>query len=308
VPVAIGRSLGRTHTVSIQIAFALRTARPRVQASLNAKIAKEGAHRAGLSWARRCQVVLGGVLVVLIAYNLWLLVTWAPAASLGQDFSIYQRAAHRWLDGGGLYGASQLAGAYVIEPGDSLYPPPILLLLLPFTVLPAALWWIVPIAVTAAVLWRLRPLGWGVVAILALMAWPTTLPMYWTGNPVIWAAAGLALGVLWRPLAVLALIKPTLAPFALIGARDRRWWIALAALGLVALAFLPLWPQYVAALLNARGERASFAFYLSNVPLMMVPLAAWISRELAWLLPGGGLRSAVAVRRNSALNGVAVQT
>jgi len=225
------------------------------------------------------QLTLVGVLLVIIAYDLWLLATWAPASSLGQDFGIYQTVARSWLESGSLYRPDQLAGPYMIEPGHSMYPPPILALILPFAFLPAVLWWIIPIGTTATVLWRLHPRGWGLVAILALLAWPTTLPTYWTGNPAIWAAAGLALATLYRPIALVVLIKPVLAPFALFGARDRRWWVALAAAAVLSAPLLPLWRDYIESLSNARGDRATFVYYLSNVPIMLVPLTAWFSRS-----------------------------
>ena len=46
---------------------------------------------------------------------------------------------------------------------------------------------------------------------------------------------------------VLVFLKPTLAPFAFFGANRRSWWVALGALGLVSLLFLPMWLDYLAA-------------------------------------------------------------
>src|SRR5688500_15477068 len=57
------------------------------------------------------------------------------------DFDLYLNATRRWLAGGSYFEPYQLAGPYAIRMGDVLYPPNVLLLLIPFTVLPAILWW-----------------------------------------------------------------------------------------------------------------------------------------------------------------------
>ena len=63
--------------------------------------------------------------------------------------SIIARLPHvtRWLDTGQLYLPRQLAGPTVVMDGDPLYPPTILLLLLPFRVIPEPVWWLVPVAI-----------------------------------------------------------------------------------------------------------------------------------------------------------------
>ena len=65
------------------------------------------------------------------------------AAHLGEDFQTYLRHARDWLAGGSFYDPRQLAGPYVLQSGDSLYPPPVALLMLPFMVVPAFSWWVV---------------------------------------------------------------------------------------------------------------------------------------------------------------------
>ena len=143
----------------------------------------------------------------------------------GVDFILYRDAAARWLAGGPYFEPYQLAGPYPITAGDVLYPPVALWLFVPFTVLPAVLWWVIPVAVTAWAIWRLRPMPawWPLIALC--IAWPTTLLKTWTGNPVLWSVTAMALGVVfWWP-SVFVLLKPSLFPFALFGANRRSWWL-----------------------------------------------------------------------------------
>jgi hypothetical protein len=127
----------------------------------------------------------------------------------GMDLATYTDAARSFLGGTGFYHAYQLVAPYGLEGQPILYPPSTIPLFAAFTVLPSVLWWI-PLGVLAYRLPRDRRL-W---AVLACLAWPQTITLVWAGNPVMWCAALLALG--FSPL---VLLKPTLAPFALIGAR-----------------------------------------------------------------------------------------
>ncbi len=78
---------------------------------------------------------------------------------------------------------------------------------------------------------------------------------------------GLLLG--WP--AALVLVKPTLAPFMLIGARDRRWWAVLGGLLVASLLLLPLMRDWFVVLTNARGEMVGPFYVLGNFPLMLDP-------------------------------------
>jgi hypothetical protein len=201
------------------------------------------------------------------------------------DYHIYIDATSRFLQGGSFYDPRQLSGPYGAEGTVQgwwpiLYPPQAIALFAPFTVLPAALWWAIPLATTAAVVvWhRPQPIAWPVLA--ACLWWPVTTTKIATGNPVMWTVAFVALGTIWRWPAVLALFKPSLFPFALIGWRDRRWWI-LGALG--ALPFCWLLPDYLRAMsLFTSG----ISYSLGEVPLMLIPVVAWVAsrRRAPWTL------------------------
>lgn len=194
------------------------------------------------------------------------------------DRVLYADAARSWLAGTGFYHPYQLAGPYEIRSGDILYPPPMLLVFAPLAILPApldaVLYYAIPLGITVAVVAWLRPSAVGWPAILFCLWWPTTVVVIAGGNPGIWFMAFMALGCLWRPASVLVFLKPTLAPFGFFGANRRSWWLALAALGVVSLAFLPMWPDFVRATLNARGGGGIF-YSIGQAPMLFLPLAAW---------------------------------
>jgi hypothetical protein len=75
-----------------------------------------------------------------------------------------------------------------------------------------------------------------------------------------------------------------LAPFALAGFPRRAWW---AGLGLVLVASaltLPLWPDYVAAMLNGTGL-SPIPYTLPDLPLSFLPVVAWAARRRPWPSP-----------------------
>ena len=97
-----------------------------------------------------------GLLAAAPFLVLWVL-QWVEAAGrwgeasqlLAVDYQLYMDAARSWLADGTFYLPYQLAGPYLVTAGDVLYPPYSLVLFVPFTFLPAILWWAVPIAITA---------------------------------------------------------------------------------------------------------------------------------------------------------------
>lgn len=195
---------------------------------------------------------------------------------LGVDYRLYIDVTRRWLEGGSYFEPYQLAGPYEIRAGDVLYPPVSLLFFAPFTVLPAVFYWAIPIVVIAWVVWhwRPRPEVWPLIAFCA--AWPTTALKTWTGNPVLWIAAALAVATLWRGAAVLVFLKPSLFPFALFGAQRRGWWLALGLLVVASIPFGSLWTDWLTALTNSRG--GGFLYSTLEIPFLALPLVAWLGR------------------------------
>jgi hypothetical protein len=235
-------------------------------------------------WARvrwiLTRVIFGALLLWVVTLGLLFasIPNTGPAA-ITADHAIYMAAARRWMAGGSFYQPYQLAGPYTIVMVEILYPPTILPLLVVFAFLPDVLWWLIPIAIVVAVTihWRPSLLGW--TLILACMAVPITFESIAYGNPGIWIAAFVALATVYGWPAVLVVLKPTLAPFMLLGIRRPSWWVALGLLGLVSLAFLPLWGQYLTVLMNARGPLVSPLYSLNQAPVLLIPVAAWVCRR-----------------------------
>jgi hypothetical protein len=189
----------------------------------------------------------------------------------GIDYSLYMEATRRWLAGGSFFQGYQLAGPYPISMGDVLYPPTTLALFMPFTILPAVLWWAIPLGVTAAMVWRLRPapVSWPFLALCCF--WPPFVARLVAGNPVMWAMAAVALGFALRWAFVGVLIKPSLFPFALLGVRDRGWWIALATVAAISIPFGAMWLDWVTAVTNSSG---GLLYSLQDVPILLLPVIA----------------------------------
>jgi len=242
-------------------------------------------------WATLPDVGLfaSAALLVAVTWVFWSLAFALQPAWLGRsfgiDFGIYLQALDRWLATGEWYQARQLSGPYAIALGDVLYPPALIVLLLPFKVLGGIAWALFPLVIIAWSVWRQRPRLWATSLILLCVAWPYTPAKFVFGNPVIWAAAALALatttGRLARWPAALVLLKPSVVIFGLLGVRDRRWWIAAAVIGLVSFAiFLEPTLQYPQVLLDARTNpvdgRGGILYSLQEFPLLAIPLIAWL--------------------------------
>jgi len=182
-----------------------------------------------------------GIFLILGAYSAVFLLTDPHHDSMrAGDYTIYRDAAARWLGGGFYYYPEQITGPYYAAAGHVLYPPPSLVLFVPFVFLPAVLWWAIPLAITTWRLYELRPARWSWPLLAAGLAWPVTVELIFTGNPVLWVVASLALATRWPWVSTLVLLKPSLFPFALFGVRTRGWWMAAAALAVISVAFLPL--------------------------------------------------------------------
>jgi len=236
-------------------------------------------HRTSLAAAYRVRfialrAIVGALLVYLLAQALFYLIDPNGRAIIeSTDAQLYRAAGQRIIAGGPIYPAFQLAGPYSMDQRPELYPPPtVLLIITPMSFLPAILWWIVPIVATSIVLAWHRPSLVGWCAILTCLAWPTSGFVIAAGNPVLWASMFVALGTVWRGAAVLSLLKPSLAPFALVGVRSRGWWRVAAVYGVVGGAMLPLWLDWITLLENAGGLDVLYS--VGHVPIMLIGLIA----------------------------------
>lgn len=237
--------------------------------------------------------LLIALVAVIAAGSLWGFVReigWAVPFSerLGGDYNQYMGATRDWLAGQPFYHAWQVAEPYWLPtaPGQggqapNLYPPYALVLFVPFALLPspisAVLWWTIPLSIIVWVLWKLRPPLWTYPVLAACLLWKQTIWLLLVGNPAaLWGTAALSLGTLYGWPALGVMLRPMLAPFALLGIRQRSWWIALGASLLLCALFLPMWPDYIAASLNARG--ATMLYLWEHVPLALVPVVPWLAR------------------------------
>lgn len=209
-------------------------------------------------------------------------------SQVGVDYRLYIDTATRWLHGGPYFHSYQVAGPYEISAGDVLYPPVALLLFVPFTFLPAILWWLIPLGAVGWGLYRLRPTRIAWLWVVACATWPTTPLKVLTGNPVIWAVAAMSLGVVCGWPSVIVLIKPSLFPFALFRARSRKWWLCLGVFILLSVPFGALWLDWVHSVLNSEGGGVTYSAL--EIPMLAIPLVAWLGRT------SGSDRGAVGIK------------
>jgi hypothetical protein len=224
-------------------------------------------------WRDLCIVIAGAagvVAAVILTQHLdWF--TFSP------DWSLYMDAAHRWLATGAYFPLRQLDGPYQVAWGDVLYPPAMLWLFVPFSLLPRLAWLAVPLAIIAAALWRLRPAvwGWAAMGILFCLS-PAAMMELTSGNPLLWAIAALFASVAFGAPASLVLLKPTLLPFALFGIWRRSWWYGLGLIVLLSLPMLALDLTWLRVLLDAR-QPYGLLYSLHEMPDAAIPLIAWLA-------------------------------
>jgi hypothetical protein len=194
--------------------------------------------------------------------------------AVGTDLEYYRFVAQRWLDSGVYYTDRQLAGPYQVQTQvDNMYPPHALYLFVPFVALPGILWWVVPLGVVAWVVWWCRPATWAWPILAAIVLFPKTPNQIIYGNTDMWVAAAIAAGVRWGWPSILTTFKPSLAFFALLGIRSRRWWVAVLGLAVVSAPFVGLWLLYPQVM---RNSSAQFYYSLSNLPFFVLPIVAWL--------------------------------
>ncbi len=91
----------------------------------------------------------------------------------------------------------------------------------------------------------------------------------------MWVSAFLALGLCRGGWAALVLVKPSVFPFALVGAHRRSWWLMLAGLVALSLPFGSLWIDWITAVQNSHF---GLLYSLNDVLVMAIPIAAWLGR------------------------------
>lgn len=227
---------------------------------------RRGIERRQINWRRVVLLTLCGLLAVFMAAELkaaldirgW----WADYA--GSDYESLMKAVERWVTGGGM--------------GGMLYPPTAIWFMLPFAYLPAALWWILPAAAIAYLVASWRPAMWSWPMLLGCLAWPKAFTLIVTGNPSMWIAVFVGLGLRFGWPGALVLLKPSVFPFALVGIRSRGWWITAGTLAILTLPLASMIPDWLHAVLDWRGS-GGLLYSVPDVPLICLPVVAWAARS-----------------------------
>jgi hypothetical protein len=193
----------------------------------------------------------------------------------GLDIGHYLDATRRWVDTGSPYLPSEVAAPFNYQPLTFLHPPIALLLFAPFLVLPAPLWWL-PLAVVAWCVASWRPERWTWPIIAAVLAFPRVHVAIIVGNTDLWIWAAIALGLRYGWPAVLVVIKPTLIPLIVVGARRRSLFIALPVVALLCLPFGSLWMEWIHVAVNAPG---GVLYSIQSLPWLLIPVLAYATRR-----------------------------
>lgn len=190
------------------------------------------------------------------------------------DGMLYRAATVRWLEGGDPWLIPQSGAVYAA-------PPPTLLAMLPFAVVPEALARPLLLALgLAATIWMIRrlrlPLWW--------LAFPPLVDVLWNANPHVFVAPLLVAGL--APLAAFVKLYAGAVPAIRL---DWKALAATAALLLVTLPFLPWglfierWPE-VSRALNDQSAGGGLSVWVTPLLLPVAVVAGiLLGRErLAW--------------------------
>jgi hypothetical protein len=258
------------------------------------------AQRLRLTWQAYVNLAAPLTIVILAIGGLRLVLMVAEAAgspgAIGIDYNTAMDAARRWLGGSSPYLARQLAGPYTLlganlsDSGEMLYPPVVLPFYAVASAVPAILWWAIPIVASLGALWIVRPARWSWPILALCLTVGPSLETLIAGNPVMWIIAT----SLWAPSlgwpGPLALLKPSVAPLALLGIRHREWWIAAGVLAVGCLAFGSLWVDWYRSVVNMRTPGMGGILY--SVPAIAAAAARPGTRRGALWGNGAGHETA----------------
>lgn len=191
------------------------------------------------------------------------------------DLRIYLQATERLTMGGDWFLPHQLQGPYDVQHGDVLYPPVTAWFFAPWLFLPPVSFVLIPLGVLGIMVRRWRPSPWAWPLMAACLAFPATGLYFVFANPALWIAAFVAAGLWYRWPAALVVLKPSVAPFALIGVASRAWWATMVVVGALSLPVLSETLLYPGVILRADLD---LAYSFANVPLLLVPVLAWLAR------------------------------
>jgi hypothetical protein len=233
-------------------------------------------------------VMLGLALIVLM---IGLILSWAHLRAytdrdiIGVDYRLFAELGRRWTEDASMYASWQFApyrfdqgsGTNDVASMPGLYPPPAGPVFAVVGALPPILWWIVPLSIVGVSLARWRPAPWAWPLLAAVTLSPNLVGVLATGGSTMWVAAGVAAGFAYRWPVVIILLKPTFAPFLLLGVGRRSFWIGgVAPVVIVSLLMLPEWGRWFEVLRNT--ESPGLLYSLHDLPLIAVPVVGWLAR------------------------------
>ncbi len=229
-----------------------------------------------IRWYR--PVALGLALACIVVAALVVQAEWREAVRLGvvgQDFAQYLEATRRWITSGSPYLETEIAGPFTPGPHTFLHPPTTLLLLTPFLILPAWLWWALPAVAIAWTVWSWRPAPWTWPLMAALLILPRGHIAVIFGNSDLWVWAILAVGLRFGWAAPLIVIKPSLWPLMLVGVGRRDWWWMAGLVALSSMVFGALWLEWAAVIRHAPMD---WTYSVASLTFLSLPLIAWAGR------------------------------
>ena len=220
---------------------------------------------------------LASVILLLAGFRLYatIIAPWWQGL-LANDLIHYELAVDRWLATGSPYPPDQVAGPFQYDERTFLHPPISLPFFLAWKVLPWPLFWILPLALLGYVVasYKPKPWTWPVMA-LPLLLYPIG-GMLISGNTDLWMWGLFAAGVKWGWPAAFMGLKPSAAYGALVGVRDRRFWLACLGLGLASIPFGGLWVEWVRVILHSPG---TILYSIGNVVMYSIPLVARLGAD-----------------------------
>ena len=227
-------------------------------------------------WGRPAAVALTIALTVAGIVELRAALSDIGVSIIGLDIGHYLDGTRRWLDTGTPYLPDEVRGPFQFAPLTFLHPPVALYLFLPFLFLPLVLWWAIPLGIVAWSIVSWRPAVWSwPILVGALVFSRFHIPLI-VGNTDLWVWAGVAAGLRFGWPALVVVVKPSLGPLILAGARHRSWWIGAAVLAVACIPFGALWFDWLAVV---RNSPAGLTYSVANLPWLAVPIVAWLARS-----------------------------
>jgi hypothetical protein len=229
-----------------------------------------------LRWGRPLAVGLTLMLAAAGIIELRAALSEIGVGIIGLDIGHYLDGTRRWLETGSPYLPDEVRGRFDFAPLTFLHPPIALYLFLPFLFLPTVLWWAIPLGIVGWSIASWRPAAWSWPILVGGLVFSRFHVPLIVGNTDLWVWAGVAAGLRFGWPALVVVVKPSLGPLVLAGARHRSWWIGAAVVAAACIPFGSLWLDWLAVI---RNSPAGLAYSVASLPWLAVPIVAWLARS-----------------------------